>query len=69
MCVPLTVGEGKAVNPVQIVNPFCAVMKILTPPVREHALSGFICNFSGFVTSMVCREDNKAPSSDVQLLN
>lgn len=53
MCVPLTVAEGKAVNPVQIVNPFHALVKILVSPIREHTFSGFICNFSGFVTSIV----------------
>lgn len=69
MCVPLTVAEGKAVNPMQIVNLPCAVIKILISPVREHTLSDFICNLSGFVTCMVYREDNKAPSLDVQLPN
>lgn len=46
-------AEGKAVNPVQIVNPFYAVIKIPLSPTREHTLSGFICHFSGFVTSIV----------------
>lgn len=52
-----------------MVNNFCAVIKTLISPIRQRTHTGFICNFSGFVTSMVCREDNKTPSLDVQLLN